>query len=199
MSLIESQAPSDPIELFSEWQLLSKETERFEGTAMALATVDASGMPSVRMVLLKDFGQNGFTFFTNFGSRKAADLADNPRASLMFWWPSMNRQVRIEGTVSKIDNKDSDAYFSTRPRLSQISTWASEQSKVIENRKILVESMDHLIRKFGEGSIPRPDYWGGYRLKHDAIEFWANRDNRLHDRILYSRDKDSWRIERLAP
>ena len=199
MSLTETQVPSDPLELFYEWQSLIKTDDPFQGTAMALATADPDGAPSVRMVLLKDSDQNGFRFFTNFESRKARDLSRNPRASLMFWWPAITRQVRIEGTVSKVSDADSDEYFATRPRLSQISTWVSEQSKVIENRRHLSESMDRLIREHGDRPVPRPEYWGGYRLKHQVVEFWMNRDNRLHDRIQYTREKDSWRIERLAP
>ena len=199
MSLTETEIPSDPLELFYEWQSLIKKDDPFQGTAMALATADPDGTPSVRMVLLKDSDQNGFRFFTNFESRKARELSRNPRASLMFWWPAITRQVRIEGTVTKVSDTESDEYFSTRPRLSQISTWVSEQSKVIENRRLLSESMDRLIREYGDGPVPRPEYWGGYRLKHQVVEFWMNRDNRLHDRIQYTREKDSWRIERLAP
>jgi pyridoxamine 5'-phosphate oxidase len=166
---------------------------------MALATVDAEGRPSVRMVLLRGVDERGFVFHTNYNSRKARDLAANPRGALCFHWHSLEEQIRIEGTVERLSADESDAYFISRPRGSQIGAWASDQSGVLSNREALEEAYRALERQYEGQPIPRPPFWGGYRLIPSRIEFWYGRPDRLHDRILYTRQVDGWRIERLYP
>ncbi len=167
--------------------------------AMALATVDAAGRPSLRMVLYKGASAGGLRFYTNFGSRKARDLAANPQAALLFHWQPLHRQIRVEGRVERLPDEDSDAYFASRDREHRLSAWASPQSAPIASRSELVGRMDALRARFGEGPVPRPDFWGGYRLVPDRFEFWQGRDHRLHDRLAYEREGDGWRIVRLAP
>ena len=167
---------------------------------MAVATSTRDGRPSVRMVLLRGVTEKGFCFFTNYDSRKAEDLYLNPRAALVLYWAELDRQVRIEGKVERVSAEESDAYFRTRPRGSQLGAWASPQSQTIPNREVLDERLRHLIEQYGEEPIPRPPNWGGFRVVPEAIEFWEGGDNRLHDRLRYLRQQDgSWRIERLAP
>lgn len=195
--LLESDAPPDPLELFADWYSAQAEGAQ-EPAAVTLATADATGKPGVRVVLLKEYGAAGFVFFTNYMSRKATDLDANPQAALLFWWPSFRRQVRIEGRVSRISAAESDAYFRTRARLSQIGAWASEQSRIIPDRSVLDARVKEFEQRF-PGDVPRPPHWGGYRVAPGSIEFWQDRANRLHDRLRYVRENDSWRVERLNP
>ena len=166
---------------------------------MTLATATSDGTPDARIVLLKSFDDSGFVFYTNYQSRKARELSESPRACLLFYWASLWRQVRIEGTVEKISEAESDAYFQSRPLGSQLGAWASDQSEVVETREILEARFEELQKRFGE-NVPRPPHWGGYRVKPTAIEFWQGQDNRLHDRLRYKLRQDgNWTIERLGP
>lgn len=197
--LHEADLHTDPIHQFGRWFHDAIEAKAALPEAVTLATADRDGRPSARVVLLKDFDEHGFVFFTNYESRKARDLEANPRAALCFWWPALERQVRIEGSVTRVEEKESDAYFSTRPRGSQIGAWASEQSSVIESRRLLEERAADLSARWIESSVPRPPHWGGFRLLPESVEFWQNRDDRLHDRFRYVRAGARWKIERLAP
>jgi pyridoxamine 5'-phosphate oxidase len=170
-----------------------------EPNAMQLATADAAGRPSVRTVLAKRLDARGVVFYTNYASAKAADLAVNPRASSVFAWLAHQRQVRLSGTVAKVSREETEAYFSTRPRDSQLGAWASPQSEVVESRAALDLLAAQVADRFGDGPIPAPPNWGGYLLTPEEVEFWQGREGRLHDRIRYRRDGDSWVIERLAP
>jgi len=166
---------------------------------MTLATATSDGTPDARIVLLKSFDDSGFVFYTNYQSRKARELSESPRACLLFYWASLWRQVRIEGTVEKISEAESDAYFQSRPLGSQLGAWASDQSEVVETREILEARFEELQKRFGE-NVPRPPHWGGYRVKATVIEFWQGQDNRLHDRLRYKLRQDgNWTIERLGP
>jgi pyridoxamine 5'-phosphate oxidase len=167
--------------------------------AMALATATTDGVPSVRMVLLKGFGPDGIVFFTSYESRKGIELEANPRAAVALYWQPLGRQVRAEGSVEPIASAESDIYFSTRPRGSQLSARTSRQSSPVESREELEARQAELAREFGERDVPRPEWWGGYRLRPDAWEFWQHRDDRLHDRFRYTLDGGGWRIERLQP
>ena len=198
-SLDEASIAHDPIAQFGEWYERALVVEKPLPHAVALATATRSGRPSARMVLLKDFDARGFVFFTNYRSRKGEELARNGRGTLLFYWGVLARQVRIEGRIRKIARRESDDYFATRPRGSQLSAWASSQSEAIPGRAMLEQRMSEFARRYPD-RVPRPPYWGGYRLAPEAIEFWQSRDDRLHDRILYCRSKSGrWRIERLAP
>ena len=167
---------------------------------MMLATSNPEGEVSVRAVLLKSFDERGFVFYTNYNSRKSAHIHDNPRAALAFWWPQVERQVRIEGAIVRTTEEESDAYFATRPRGSQLGAWASEQSKVIAGRGDLDARFEELSRCYPEGTIPRPPHWGGYRVIPIYFEFWQGRTDRLHDRFCYRlREANDWVIERLSP
>ena len=188
----------DPIAQFAAWWVLAEEQVPL-ADAMTLATVDPEGRPDARMVLLKGFGADGFRFFTNQESAKAAQLAAVPRAALVLYWRELDRQVRIRGAVARLPAAESDAYFATRPRDSQLGAWASPQSRPLRDRDELDERLRQVTERFGEGEIPRPPDWGGYLLLHDSVEFWQGQVGRLHDRFLYSRDGDAWRIERLGP
>jgi len=195
-----SSAPdTDPLVLFREWLAEATQREPNDPTAMALATVGADGQPSARMVLLKGVDEQGFVFYTNLESQKAADLAANPRASLLFHWKSLRRQVRIEGTVTGVSDADADAYFASRPRGAQIGAWASRQSRALESRFALERRVAEYTAKFGLGSVPRPAFWSGYRVKPERIEFWQDRPFRLHDRLVYTRDRGGWRTDKLYP
>jgi pyridoxamine 5'-phosphate oxidase len=165
----------------------------------ALATADARGRPSVRIVLVRQVDPRGFVFHTNYESRKGRELQENPVASLCFYWPTLDEQVRAEGTVERLGAAESDAYFATRPRGSQIGAWASPQSAPLAAREALEARFREMEQRFGRGPVPRPAFWGGYRLRPDRLEFWYGRPDRLHDRVLYVRDGDGWRIERLYP
>lgn len=188
---------SDPIEQFRGWFELA-EREVPLADAMALATVDEDGAPDARMVLLKGFGADGFRFFTNYESAKGAELAANPRAALVIYWRELDRQVRVRGGVERLPPADSDAYFASRPRESRIAAAVSPQSTPIE-RDELDGRYDELARELGDAGPPRPGHWGGYLVRPASIEFWQGREGRMHDRFLYTREGDGWRMERLAP
>jgi|694.fasta_scaffold00844_16 pyridoxamine 5'-phosphate oxidase len=199
-TLDESQVSSDPIEQFGFWWKEALKSEIDEVNAMTLATATADAVPAARIVLLKGFDRKGFVFFTNYESNKAADLEMNPRASLVFFWKELERQVRISGTVEKVSEEESDHYFSSRPKGSRIGAWASPQSSVISSRDIIEEKVAALAQSFEGKEIPRPLHWGGYRVIPLQIEFWQGRSSRLHDRIQYTSQPDgSWKIVRLAP
>lgn len=195
----EKEVDSDPIKQFGKWFKDAINASLKEPNAMALATSTKSGKPSVRIVLLKSYKENGFVFFTNFESRKGNELAENPVASLVFWWAELGRQVRIEGSVEKISRKESEEYFQSRPVESKISAWVSAQSRVIESREILEKRYLEIKKQYEDKTVPCPPHWGGYCLIPEIFEFWQGWANRLHDRILYTQTKDGWKIERLAP
>lgn len=190
----------DPIQEFETWLELANEAGIRESNGMALATASATGAPSVRFVLLRGVDSEGFLFYSNYESRKAQELQANPQASLAFWWPTLERQIRIEGVVERASNVESDAYFASRPRGSKLGAWTSPQSQVIERREQLVDRLTETVERFKDRPVPRPEFWGGYRLRPTAIEFWQGRPSRLHDRILYARQPESgWTKVRLAP
>jgi pyridoxamine 5'-phosphate oxidase len=197
-SLLEDDVKKDPIEQFSVWWNEAVSSEITEVNAMTLATTTADGFPSARIMLLKNFTDEGFIFFTNYQSRKGSTLQQNPHAALVFFWKELERQVRIEGTVSKVSEKESDAYFLSRPAGSRIGAWASPQSTTIAGRHVIEQNVQKYSEQFGE-EIPRPPHWGGFIVKPSKIEFWQGRSSRLHDRILYTKVQDEWKIERLAP
>jgi pyridoxamine 5'-phosphate oxidase len=188
----------DPVAQFASWWELA-EREVPLPDAMTLATVAADGSPDARMVLLKGFGADGFRFFTNYESTKGEQLAAVSRAALILYWREVDRQVRIRGAVERLPEADSDAYFATRPRASQLGAWASPQSRQLRDRGALDALLREVEERFGEGEVPRPPHWGGYVVHHDEVEFWQGQVGRLHDRFLYTRGADGWRIERLGP
>ena len=196
---MDSSPHADPIQLFNDWLNLAEEREPDLANAMTLATADGSGLPSARMVLLKDADERGFVFYTHTESRKADDIAANPRAVLVFHWKSLRRQVRISGTVEAVSDAEADAYFATRPRGAQIGAWASDQSRVIEGVLALEKRVARYAARFGIGKVPRPPYWSGYRVRPTEIEFWQDKPFRLHERILYDHTADGWRERRLYP
>jgi len=198
--LIRDLLNPDPYRTFEDWYTQTISSDIPEPTAMCIATVDESGQPWQRMVLLKTFDEAGFVFFTNYGSRKAGHIAQNDKVSLLFPWHALGRQVKITGRAGKIKTSESLKYFLTRARGSQIGAWASPQSKVITSRSMLNAKVEEVKQKFAQGEIPLPSFWGGYRVVPDTIEFWQARDDRLHDRFVYKRHDDkTWNIERLAP
>lgn len=198
-TLDKSDVAADPFAQFQRWLDEAIQYNLTEPNAMTLATVDPGGKPSARMVLLRGLDERGLVFYTNYSSRKGRALAENPLAALVFFWGPMHRQIRIEGRVEKVSAEESDEYFHSRPRGSQLSAAASPQSEVIPNRAVLDARAAELDRQF-PGEVPRPDEWGGYRVLPDLFEFWQGRPNRLHDRLRYTRQaSDSWTIERLAP
>ncbi len=190
---------ADPFAQFATWFSHATELALHEPNAMTLATVDETGMPFQRTVLLKYFDTQGFVFFTNYQSRKANQLATNPRASLLFPWITLERQVIVQGIVEKISTAESLRYFTSRPRESQIGAWVSNQSEVITSRKFLMQKLAEIKEKFHAGEIPLPSFWGGYRVIPSMIEFWQGGPARLHDRFLYQRDGSGWKIDRLSP
>lgn len=190
---------TDPFRLFDEWFAEAREAEINDPEAMALATADADGNPDVRMVLLKGHGPAGFVFYTNEQSAKGSELAQNPRAALLFHWKSLRRQVRIEGTVERTSSAEADAYFATRARDSQLGAWASDQSRALDCRKTFEERFEQAKREFGGKDVPRPPYWGGYRVIPERIEFWIDRQYRLHERRLFKRGGDGWSEGLLYP
>jgi pyridoxamine 5'-phosphate oxidase len=201
--LLEAELDPDPIGQFERWFDEATAANVVEANAMTLATADASGMPSARVCLLKGFDASGFVFYTNYESRKGRELAANPRAAMCFYWQPFERQVRIEGTVHKVTREESDDYFHARPRNAQIGAWVSHQGRVLASREELDRREAELSKKFADGVVPLPDYWGGYRLIPSTIEFWQGRASRLHDRLEYRRDNagggGAWTIRRLSP
>lgn len=199
-SFDESHAAVDPIDQFKVWWEEATSADIDEVNAMTLATVDGNGKPAARIVLLKGYTHDGFVFFTNYESAKGQDLAFNPNAALLFFWKELERQIRIEGTVEKIDPADSDAYFHSRPAGSRIGAWVSPQSKVIPDRSFLENNYNELVKKYpDENAVPRPPHWGGYIVKPESFEFWQGRSSRLHDRLKYTKTMGGWNRERLAP
>ena len=191
---------SNPLQLFSHWMAEARNAKIIDATAMTLATISQTGAPSARIVLLKQFTENGFYWYTNYQSRKGLELAANPMAALVFYWRELEQQVRIEGSVTKASPGESDAYFDSRPIGSRYSAVASPQSQVIENQQWLTDRTDKLRSEQPEQSLSRPDYWGGYRLEPTVYEFWQGRPSRQHDRFRYTREPaNEWRIDRLAP
>lgn len=197
--LVKESAPADPLVLFADWYAAAQQTDMIEPTAMTLATADAKGRPSARVVLLKGFDTQGFRFYTNYESRKGETLAANPRAALVFWWESLERQVRIEGVVHKVDAAVSDAYFARRSRASRLGAHASPQSRVIADRGVLEQRVQDVEARFADCDVERPAHWGGYALVPEMMEFWQARRSRLHDRLRYQRHGADWQIDRLAP
>lgn len=197
--LDEADVLAEPIEQFMRWFEDARRADLHEPNAMVLATVDADGQPAARMVLLKGVDRRGLVFFTNLESRKAQEIMRHPKAGLCFWWGPLQRQVRFEGSIERTDDAEADAYFASRPRGSQIGAWASPQSRVIASRAELDDAAQRCTERFGEGEVPRPGFWGGFRLVPAMVEFWQGRGHRLHDRLRYRRENDAWHIERLAP
>jgi pyridoxamine 5'-phosphate oxidase len=190
---------SDPFALFDSWYAEARQTEPNDSNAMALATVNADGQPAVRMVLLKGHGPDGFVFYTNREGRKAADLAAVPKAALLFHWKSLRRQIRIEGPVGLATDAESDAYFASRSRDSQLGAWASEQSRPLADRATFEARFAEMQARFEGGNVPRPPHWGGYRVTPERIEFWQDREHRLHERRLFVRIDDGWSEGLLYP
>jgi pyridoxamine 5'-phosphate oxidase len=197
--LTESEAGDDPFDLFRRWFDQTVAAGLPDPNAMTLATATADGRPSARVVLLKGLDDRGFTFFTNYDSRKGRELTANPFGALVFWWHDLARQVRAEGRVEKVTAEESDAYFATRPLGSRLGAWASRQSEVIPDRTFLEREHAALEVRYADGHVPRPPHWGGYRVVPDEVEFWQGRLNRLHDRIRFRRAGGKWVRERLAP
>lgn len=198
-TLDEKELNNDPFLQFEKWFREAVDARVSEPNAMTVATADAAGQPSARILLLRNFDGNGFVFYTNYNSRKGEEIASNPKAALLFFWPELERQVRIEGTLTRQSAEESDLYFQSRPRTSKLGAWTSEQSRVIESRSVLDETYNKLAEKYPGEDVPRPPYWGGYLLKPHHMEFWQGRPGRLHDRILFTLANDSWKISRLAP
>lgn len=198
-SLLETDVEGHPIDQFEKWWTQAISSQVDEANAMTLATASADGMPSARIVLLKAFDKNGFVFYTNYKSFKGMQLDENPKACLVFFWKELERQVRITGLVKKVPGKESDEYFLSRPQGSQVGAWTSPQSQVIESRQWLDDHYLKLSQEFQHKELKRPPYWGGYVVAPVIIEFWQGRPSRLHDRIQYSLEDGSWKIERLAP
>ena len=198
--LPEDALQSDPLALFGRWFKQAADSSLLEPTAMTLATANANGRPSARMVLLKGFDADGFVFYTNYGSRKAGDLADNPHAALVIHWQPLLRQVRVEGTVERMTAAQSRPYFASRPRGSRVGAWASKQSRPLPNRGHLVERVARFEQQFADAEVPLPEFWGGFRVRPEMIEFWQGRASRLHDRARFVRTGDNaWRGEWLYP
>ncbi len=198
--LSEIEVNPNPFTQFQQWFDQALAAQLLEPNAMTVATATADGKPKARMVLLKDFDDRGFVFYTNYNSQKGQELAENPQASLVFWWAELERQVRIFGRVEKVSENESDEYFNSRPLNSRLGAWASNQSEVIESREVLTRQLEELQTKYHNQDIKRPPHWGGLRVIPTEIEFWQGRPSRLHDRLRYTRlDDGSWKIERLSP
>ncbi len=198
--LDETDLRPDPLAQFRGWFEDALAAGLHEPNAMTLATATPDGKPSARVVLLKGFDERGFVFYTNYEGRKGEELGRNPRAALVFYWGELERQVRIEGRASRVPERESDAYYASRPRGSRLGAWASEQSRPVEGREVLESRLRALEREYEGREVPRPPFWGGYRVEPEAVEFWQGRQNRLHDRIVYRRrGAGGWEIERLQP
>jgi pyridoxamine 5'-phosphate oxidase len=197
--LVEDDVDPDPIVQFHNWFEKVIEADLHEPNAMTLATASREGGPSARIVLLKGYDERGFVFYTNYEGRKARELEANPLCALLFYWGELERQVRVEGRARRIPGEESDAYFSSRPRGSRLGAWASEQSQPVEDRNVLEERVRALEAEYEGREIPRPPFWGGYRVEPEVVEFWQGRENRLHDRIVYRRTGEGWKMERLQP
>ena len=199
LSFDEKDADANPTKQFSRWWDEAVESKVEEVNAMTLATSTQNGKPSARIVLLKDFDDRGFIFFTNYESHKGKELNENPFAALVFFWKEIERQIRIEGSIEKVSSEESDNYFFSRPEGSRIGAWASPQSNIIPNRDLLNDNVEKFTSEF-KNNIPRPPHWGGYRVIPKLIEFWQGRSNRLHDRLQYTKTTNgSWKVDRLAP
>jgi len=197
--LQEAELHDRPIRQFEHWFEQALQAEASAPNAMTLATVAEDGQPSQRTVLLKYFDEQGFVFFTNYGSRKAREIAGNPKVSLLFYWNELERQAIISGRVEKVSTAESTRYFLSRPHGSQLGAWVSEQSSPISSRSMLLAKFEEMKQKFRKGEVPLPSFWGGYRVKPHRFEFWQGRPNRLHDRFQYDKTADGWQVERLAP
>ena len=198
MELLETEVLQDPIDQFVRWRDEAREAGEPQTSHIALATAGKDGRPSVRFVILRSVDERGFVFYTSYTSRKAREMDENPRGSFALHWPVSERQVRVDGAIQRISPQESDAYFHTRPRESRLETWASPQSRVIDGRPWLEARWRRFEAELGE-SVPRPDWWGGYRLVPEVVEFWQQRPHRMHDRLEYRRDAGVWTIRRLAP
>ncbi len=198
-ALNEESVKLNPIHQFTSWMNEALHAKVIEPNAMTVATVDSTGQPSARIVLLKNINEQGFVFFTNYNSHKGKDLAENNRVSLLLFWPELERQVRVEGKAEKLPFEKSESYFQSRPFGSQIGALASPQSEVIPDRKSLTRKIEELEKEFQNKPVPMPHHWGGYLVRPDKIEFWQGGASRLHDRLQYRKTKDGWKVERLAP
>jgi pyridoxamine 5'-phosphate oxidase len=198
-TLDQKQVTADPFLQFEKWFKEAVDAKVNEPNAMGISTVSAAGKPSSRIVLLRNFNKEGFVFYTNYNSRKGIEISQNPHAALLFFWPELERQVRIEGILRKQTEEESDLYFNSRPRESKLGAWTSEQSKPIHDRAVLDKAYEENAGKFPGENIPRPPHWGGYVLLPVSIEFWQGRASRLHDRIEYALENNTWKIRRLAP
>lgn len=194
-----SSVSPNPFEQFAVWMKEALDSSILDPNAMVLATASGEGIPFARIVLLRKFDEKGFVFFTNYESSKANDLANNKNVSLLFFWAELERQIRISGKVKKVSKVESQLYFATRPRESQLGAWASNQSSVIASREVLEKKFEEIRKKFEGKSIPLPPFWGGYRVTPKKFEFWQGRESRLHDRISFKLEAGQWKIERLAP
>jgi pyridoxamine 5'-phosphate oxidase len=194
-----SSVKEDPIEQFQIWLEEAVNSQLIDPNAMSITTVNENGQPSTRIVYLRGINEKGFVFYTNYNSNKGVSLANNNKIALNFFFPELERQIRIEGVAEKLSSTASDTYFSQRPRESQIGAWASSQSEAINNREVLSENVSVYTEKFKGVTVPRPPHWGGYVVLPNKIEFWQGRPNRLHDRILFTKTTEDWKIERLAP
>lgn len=198
-TLDELDVIDNPIDQFAKWFEEAVGAQVIDPNAMTLCSATKEGKPSARIVLLRNFSENGFVYYSNYNSRKGSEIADNPNCALLFFWPELERQIRIEGIVQKQSSEESDLYFNSRPRESKLGAWTSEQSKIISNREVLNKEYEKISLQYPDENVPRPPHWGGYLLKPSTIEFWQGRPNRLHDRILYRIENNNWKIERLAP
>jgi pyridoxamine 5'-phosphate oxidase len=195
----EADAAPDPVEQFRRWFDEALEAGLHEPNAMVVATAAPDGSPSARVVLLKEFDERGFVFYTNYEGRKGRELGENPRAALLFYWGELERQVRIEGYASRTREEESDAYYASRPRGSRLGAWASRQSRTAEGREVVEDRLRSLEAAYEGREVPRPAFWGGYRVEPEIMEFWQGRENRLHDRIVYRREAGGWEMGRLQP
>lgn len=196
---MEDDLPTEPVSLFSEWLQEAVDEGVAEANAFCLCTVGEEGIPQGRFLLLKGVGNDGFRFFTNYGSHKAGQLDFAGRASMVFWWGALSRQVRVTGSVARLDSSESESYFASRPRESQLAAWASQQSSEVDSRESLEGRLEEVRLRFEGLEVPRPEFWGGYLLSPQRVEFWQGRSNRFHDRLVFSKQSDEWKIVRLMP